>query len=293
MEWYDSTLYSRLDSKENGRIILVMQRLHESDLVGHVLEKEGWMHLNLPAIAITDESIPLTHGRYHSRRTGDVLHPAQESRETLAEIRSTIGTSAFEAQYQQQPAPEQGGLLHWEWFRTYDVLPQESSGLIVQSWDTASKAGELNDYSVCTTWRAVGKNYYLIDVFRQRLEYPALRHAYMTLAQRYRPWMILVEDAGTGTSLVQEARRGDLGPIKMPRPVKQDTDKIVRAAGQTGVLESGRVHVPRNAPWLDAFRNEVVAFPGGRHDDQVDSMIQFLAANPIPKPTRCRHTGIW
>ncbi|MBV9248381.1 MAG: terminase, partial [Acetobacteraceae bacterium] len=181
-EWYDHTLYSRLNDKRRGAIIIIMQRLHEDDLVGHVLAQEPWDVLSFPAIAETDEvhRIETIWGgaRSVTRRRGEPLHPDREPLETLDRIRRTIGEYNFAGQYQQSPAPLGGGLVKAEWLKRYreNERPQ-SFDRIVQSWDTANKATELSDFSVCTTWGVKGKNLFLLAVFRRRLEYPALKRA--------------------------------------------------------------------------------------------------------------------
>jgi hypothetical protein len=177
----DNTLYSRLNDKEKGCIILIMQRLREDDLVGHVLGQEKWEVVSFPAIAEKDEShtIDTPYGRRcFTRRAGDVLHPERESRETLDNIRRTLGEYNWAGQYQQAPAPAGGGLVKEQWFKRYGPgdLP-ERFDRVVQSWDTANKVSELSDYSVCTTWGIRGKNIYLLHVFRKRLEYPDLKRA--------------------------------------------------------------------------------------------------------------------
>ena len=159
-QWFDNTLYPRLDSKRDDVIILVMQRLHIDDLVGHVLESEKWAHLDLPAIAEAPQSIHIGDDEIHHREIGDVLHPGRESRETLERIKETIGSQAFSAQYQQAPVPPGGALIKRSWFRFYRDSPQRPGIRIIQSWDTASKADEIHDYSVCTTWLVDGKDYY-------------------------------------------------------------------------------------------------------------------------------------
>lgn len=275
-EWYDSTLTSRLDCKTEDAIILIMQRLHVDDLVGHLLEKEeNWVHLNLPAIAEEDEEIPLGEGRVHCRKVGDLLHPEREPRHVLDEQKAAMGSQAFSAQYQQAPIPAGGALIKGEWFRTYGRLPaRRGDERIIQSWDTATKAGLANDYSVCTTWLMRGKDFFLLDVLRKRLEYPDLRRAVLSQAAAYNATTVLIEDAGTGGPLVQDLRReGRLRPI----PIRPERDKIVRLDTQSAVIEAGHVLLPEKAPWLGDFRGEMLAFPYGRHDDQVDSVSQFLA----------------
>ena len=100
-----------------------MQRLHENDLAGHLLDQGGWEHLDLPAIAVDDSVIPLGHGKVKTRRIGDILHPERESKEALDRIKAEIGSLQFSAQYQQRPVPLEGNLIRREWFRYYDHLP--------------------------------------------------------------------------------------------------------------------------------------------------------------------------
>src|SRR5208282_334270 len=162
-EWFDGTLYSRLNDKTKGAIIIIMQRLHEDDLVGHVLNQEGWEVVSFPAIAEVDEEhiVETPFGqRTFIRRTGEALHRERESLETLQRIRTTIGEYNFAGQYQQTPAPAGGGMVREAWFRRYSPNERPASfDQIVQSWDTANKPSELADYSVCTTWGVRGPNF--------------------------------------------------------------------------------------------------------------------------------------
>jgi hypothetical protein len=155
-DWYDHTLVSRLNDKNSGCIILIMQRLHEDDLVGRVLRQADWKLLKFPAIAEEDESYTvhtLYGDRIFARRVGEALHPERESLEVLARMREIQGEYNFAGQYQQTPSPLGGGLIKTQWFKTYAPaeLPEEYE-LVFQSWDTANKSTELCDYSVCTTW---------------------------------------------------------------------------------------------------------------------------------------------
>ena len=275
-EWYDSTLTSRLDRKTQDAIVLIMQRLHVDDLVGHVLDKdEKWTHLNLPAIAEHEEEISLGDGRVYRRKTGELLHPEREPMAVLDELKAAMGSQAFSAQYQQAPIPPGGALIKSDWFRFYSQAPKPTpQERIVQSWDTATKAGTTNDYSVCTTWLIRGRDYYLLDVLRKRLEYPDLRRAILSHAAAHKATAVLIEDAGTGTPLIQDLRRDGK---RRPIGIRPEHDKIVRLEAQSAVIEAGHVLLPERAPWLDDFRAEILAFPYGRYDDQVDSMSQFLA----------------
>jgi predicted phage terminase large subunit-like protein len=271
VDWYFNTLLSRLDDKQNGAIVLVMQRLHEDDLAGVLLRaSDEWTVLSLPAIAEQDDEIPIGNGQVHVRRAGDVLHPEREPMEVLESLRAQLGPEIYKAQYQQQPVPPGGGTIKRVWVRRYDELPK--SGLIIQSWDVAHKQGEENDYSVCTTWRVHENRYYLMDVLRGRFDFPALRTKVSEQAKLHKPSQILIEDAGFGTALIQELKRTNASVIA----VKPEYDKKIRMAIQAAKFENGQVFLPKEASWLRDLEDEVFAFPNGRHDDQVDSISQAL-----------------
>jgi predicted phage terminase large subunit-like protein len=261
-----------------------MQRLHENDLAGHLLDQGGWKHLDLPAIAVDESVISLGHGQVMTRRMDDILHPARESKEALDRIKAEIGSLQFSAQYQQRPVPVEGNLIRREWLRHYDHLPHGSAKRIVQSWDIAMMTGDANDYSVCTTWWIIKADYYLVDVFRARLQYPDLRRKVARLAAKQGASTILIENAGPGTALLQDLWH-DL-PRGMPRPIgrKPEGSKMDRMVAQSAKIEAGHVHLPREAYWLDTLLHELLAFPNGRHDDQVDSVSQFLKWTSLREP---------
>jgi predicted phage terminase large subunit-like protein len=158
--------------------------------------------------------------------------------------------------------------------RRYDELPPERDRLMVfQSWDTASKRGPENDFSVCTTWMVTrSRQFFLLDVYRARLDYPALKSAAATLAEKFNARRVLIEDAGAGISLAQELKR----QISRVIAVKPERDKVSRMAVASAKFEAGQVLLPRRAPWLADFEAELFAFPGARHDDQCDSVSQAL-----------------
>jgi predicted phage terminase large subunit-like protein len=276
-EWYDSTVISRLNNKATGGVLIIMQRLHEDDLVGHVLQQKGWTVLRLPAIAEEDEAYQidtLVGPCKFTRREGGALHPEREPLAILEQIRTAQGEYHFAAQYQQLPAPRGGSLLKQAWLQHYDPheLP-ETFDHIVQSWDTAAKATQLADYSVCTTWGVKEGTIYLLDVYRAKLDFPDLRRAAIQLADQYRPQYVLVEDQSSGTQLIQELPGHGIWSV---RPCRPQGDKVVRFHRITGMFETGRVRLPRTASWLPDFVYELTVFPTGRHDDQVDSTTQAL-----------------
>ena len=209
-----------------------------------------------------------------------MLHEQREPQSILDGLRAMMGAYTFSAQYQQEPVPEEGNLVKWDWFKIYDRPPTlEPGDRIVQSWDTANKTTELSDYSVCTTWHVKGSNYFLLDVFRKRLDYPGLRHAVIAQARQYRIHNLLIEDTALGSALIQEFRYHSQAGVPPPISVTPRDEKAVRLATQSAVIEAGQVWLPRQASWLDDFRSELMAFPQSRHDDQVDSLSQFLTWN--------------
>lgn len=275
LEWYRNTLLSRLDSKRDDAIILIQQRVHEADLAGYLLESGDWVHLDIPAIAEESQRIPLGPERVHVRQPGDCLDPKREPRAVLDQTKAQMGSYVFAAQFQQRPAPLGGGIIQWGWFKFYEALPESAdhNDLVIQSWDTATKAETLHDYSVCTTWLVRNNHCYLRDVYRARLEFPELKKRIVAHAEAWQAGQVLIEDKGAGTSLIQALQRETRLAIT-PRLPKED--KAIRAMGVTAQIEAGRILVPREALWLADFQREVVTFPNGKYDDQVDSLTQFL-----------------
>jgi predicted phage terminase large subunit-like protein len=260
-----------------GAIIVVMQRLHQYDPVGMMIEDGGWDHFSLPAIATVRSVYPLTRGRLHHRRVGDVLHPAHESHATLMEIKQAQGSVLFQAQYQQDPVPAEGNIIHVDWLKIYSLPTLELGGQIVQSWDTASKDGLFNDYSVCITARVVGNRVYILNVMRRKMQFSELYRTALAMARDHRADVLLIEDQSSGEQLIQRLR--DEEPRGVPAPIarRPDADKKTRLAGISNMIEAGQLLLPEEAPWLGEFKRELLAFPSSRHDDQVDALSQLMS----------------
>jgi predicted phage terminase large subunit-like protein len=276
-DWCGHTLYSRLNNRRDGCIILVMQRLHEDDLVGHVTSLETWKEIRFPAIAEEDEThlIQSPYGAWRfQRRAGEALHPEREPLEVLKNLREAMGEYNFSCQYQQSPIPLGGGLVKVGSFKTYTEgdRPAEFE-LTLQSWDTANKPTELSDYSVCTTWGVKGRHLYLIHVLRKRLSYPELKRAVRQQAEDFRPHVILIEDKGSGTQLIQELLSEGAHAVQKYEPTM---NKIMRMHSVTSTIENGFVHLPDKAAWLPDYLYELTAFPKSKYDDQADSTSQAL-----------------
>jgi predicted phage terminase large subunit-like protein len=274
-QWFTNTLLSRLDDKCTGAIVVVMQRVHIDDLTGFLLgQSEEWEVLSLPAIADSDETIPISAERVYCRKAGEALSPEREPLYVLEAMKLQIGSDAFSAQYQQSPAPPGGAMVKRQWIVRYSELPPAPERLFtMQSWDTASKGGPDNDWSVCTTWIVSRKKlWYLVDVWRQRVGYPALKASVRDLAKKWNARRVLVEDTGAGTSLVQELR----GLVSGIVGVKPEGDKASRMAVASAKFEAGEALLPERAPWLPDLEAELFVFPVSRHDDQCDSISQAL-----------------
>lgn len=282
-DWFDYTVTTRSNDKERGAIVIIMQRLHEDDLVGHLQEQGHWDVLALPAIAEADERHEyrsVGRDRIVVLAEGEPLHPERESLARIEEAKTTMGSYAWAAQYQQRPAPAGGGIIKAHWFPRYAVDDRPRFLKVIQSWDTASKISEVSSFSVCTTFGITrDKRILLLDVFRARLEYPDLKRKVVELFERFHPASILIEDTAAGTQLVQELRHQGLHQIT---PVKVEGSKEMRMQAQTPVMEAGHVWLPEQAPWLQHYLHELMMFPNGRYSDQVDSTSQALKAITLP-----------
>ena len=268
--WFKSTVLSRLNNPKKGKIVVVAQRLHMEDLPGQLLAQGGWHELCLPLIADKNQNIPLSSGAIVERSAGNILHEERFDEEEITQLRALMGERDFEAQYNQRPMPPGGALFKLQWLSRYNEPPPplKVQGMF-QSWDTAYDVQDNNDYSVCTTWALSGNNYYLLDVYRERLEFYALE-------EKWKTDLVIVEYAGSGISLYQNIRKGGRHrwiDMKAPQGSKQD-----RASQQSSKFERGEIWVPQKATWLQSFEDELASFPHGKHDDQVDSVVQFLAA---------------
>ena len=167
-------------------------------------------------------------------------------------------------------------MVKTDWLRFYEPGSEPEFSHVIQSWDTANKAGELNDYSVCTTWGVENRRkYYLLDVFRGRLDFPGLKKAAAEQQRKHDPTTVLVEDRASGTQLIQELKAEGMYFAKPYLP-PSGSDKVMRLHAQTALFESGNVLFPKSASWLPEYLRELAAFPGGKFDDQVDSTTQAL-----------------
>jgi predicted phage terminase large subunit-like protein len=290
-QWFGAVAFTRLAMNEN-QIVVLQTRWHHSDLIGYLLREmahQGWYYLNLPAIA--EENDPL------QRKTGEALWPEAFPIDRLEEIRKTLGSREWNALYQGRPTPSEGGMVDLDWFDDrFDLYANIEFEQIVCSWDTAFKASQMNDPSACTVWGIKDNNFYLIDCFNKRIEFPELKKQVIKYYEKFMQREIgqvpvLIEDAGSGQSLIQELKKSTRIPTI---PVKPEKSKEIRLSEVTALMEAGRVKLPIRANWLYEVEEQLLQFPAGRHDDLVDSISQFLRWGGKPKyKRRPRHQLFW
>lgn len=308
-DWFMSVAYTRLMTP--NAIVIIMTRWHFYDLCGWLLDEkahEKWTVLDLPAVAETDNDLI-------GREAGEALWPDTYPIQRLEMIKKTIGTREWTSQYQQRPLPAEGGMVDINWFKRYSYRERVQFDAatymkvdtrntnweveqIVLSWDTAYKESELNDPSCCTVW-AVGKNaFYLLFVYNRRLQYPELKKAAISLWEKQmRKYNLasgrvvtLIEDRASGQSLIQDLKASTIMPVIA---IKADTNKQVRLAEVTSMIESGRVFLPEKAAWLVDYETQMCQFPYSRHDDMVDSTSQFLRWAGKPRPKKSAKKLYW
>ncbi len=285
-DWFTGTMSSRLNNPRTGAIVLLAQRLHVDDLVGRLAQTGDWELLNLPARAIHREAHQMGDGATWHRVIGDLLHPERLGEAQLDAIRRELGSAAYEAQYQQSPVLPGGNLVKTIWFRTYKGVRRSSDyEAVLQSWDTASVPGINNDYSVCTTWGLINEQVDLLHVHRAQHDYPDLLREARSLRKKWRPSLIVVERAVVGIALGDELLRDGLRDVQGLAPKE---NKVERMSVQCAKLEQGQVGVPEHAPWLEAYLQEMGAFPNSKYDDQVDSTSQALLTLD-KRPLQLRH----
>lgn len=274
--FYRDALVSRLDEPGSGHIFVVMQRLKPDDLAGRLIAAGGFELLSLPLVATERQEIyykpAFGSSRTFVREAGDCLNPARFGLEAIEILREQINDEAFAAQYQQSPLVTGGGMVKPEYIRTFEARPWLVTS-VVQSWDTATSADKKACFSVCLTWLMHGKEFYLIDVFRERMTAAHLPDKAVELAKRHNAKKILVEEADVGYAVIVALKNAkfNVGPVAKPQK-----SKVSRLDECIGAFQQKMVAVQSNNTWSKDYIEELLAFPNGRFDDQVDATTQFL-----------------
>jgi predicted phage terminase large subunit-like protein len=278
-DWYLDVARTRLQS--GAASLCISTRWHEDDLVGRILNSRGaaeWETLVLPAVCDSEQD-PM------GRAIGEPLWPEKYPVSELPSVeRGDTSSRSWSALYQQQPSPAEGRLFRAAWMANrYTSVPEGAR--LIQAVDGAWKTGVQHDFSVIATWAATKTHYYLFDIWRQRVEFPVLRAAAIAQYELHRPSEVVVEDAASGTAVIQALKAETNLPIIA---VTATGSKESRAEAVTPLFESGRVLLPQNAPaWLDVWIDEHLRFPTGQHDDTVDTTSLALKRLQKPRSTFC------
>ncbi len=276
-EWYKSTLLSRLDDKKHSVLILVMQRLHVNDLTGFVEGSGAFKKLSLPAIAPKDEHIPIGIEEYHHRLTDTALHEEREGIDTLNKMRDEVGAFNFAAQYQQRPEMPEGSLIKRKWINVVEQAPLiDENGYLIVSIDAAASTSDTADYSAITLIYSKDAKHYVLHAERGRWDFETLKNKADAYVQKYGIRItFIIENASAGISLLYYLKSKGLRHFHdTPRE-----DKVVRVARQLPTIASGRLLIVSRTgqnSWVEPFISELVNFPNGRFDDQVDSLVQAI-----------------
>jgi len=275
IDWLQGTLWDRLEDFENGSpnvFTICATRWHLEDLSGWVLKNlrdEGFIYIVIPA-CVNSKGQRCNPDDDDARSNFPEKYPL----ERLRKIKRAIGSYEWEAKWQQNPQPLSGGVIKLDWFMRFTTPPRVA--YTVHSWDTANKEEVSSAYSVCGTWKTAAGRHYQTNVFREKMEYPALKRTVISLAERDNPDEIMIEDKASGIQLIQDLRKETSLPIIAIEP---EADKLTRAINQSPLIEAGLVYLPDQAAWLPDYESEIRAFPAGDYADQVDQLTQYL----------CRH----
>ena len=277
--WYLADFTTRLLPK--APILIVNTRWHSDDLLGRLeaASKLGkiipFEIINLKALSeIGDDNDPL------GRDKPDMsIWPDYYTADHFITLRNTLTGSMWNSLYQGVPVDEDGGLVKGDWFQRYtnDVRKDDNIAVrrITISVDTAQKAQERHDPTVITVWLESGiGHHYLLDVIREKVEFPEMCTLIDKTAERWKANAILIEDKGSGTQYIQ-TRQDKLSLPIIPISTNNNS-KEFRFDAVSPMFESGLIYLPKTAKWLAEYERELMAFPHGKHDDQVDSTSQYL-----------------
>lgn len=296
--WWDETMSTRLNDPRTGRRVIVMQRLHDRDLSGHVLEQGGYEHLCLPMEYEPKLQVPGTRFADARSTAGELLWPERIGPAELIELKLRLGSYAASGQLQQRPSPAEGGIFKRHWWKFWQpkgvVLPPvpcklPDGGIVLvdpvtrpdqfqrqaQSWDMAFRDNAESDFVCGQVWGQLGADAYLLDQDLERRDFPSTLGAVRRFSQRHpRTTAKWVEDKANGPAVIATLRHEIPGLIA----VNPEGGKVARAHAAAPFVESGNVYLPHpaSAPWVWGFIESCAAFPNATHDDDVDAMTQAL-----------------
>lgn len=274
--WFTTVFMTRMIG-DDSRILIVTTRWHKDDIVGRIEEAklEGWNHLRLPAMMTADfRKDSIVHPK-DLRKDGEVLWPEMHSPKLIEELKRTQGSRRFSAVYQQSPSTPEGTILKRLWtLKRYKVLPNDITTYI-QSWDCSFKDAETSDFVVGGVWGKRGGEFFLIYRIREKLDLPGTIAAIEAMTKMFpKARKKVIEDKANGPAVISSLKKKISGLVAY-NPTES---KIARFNSITPLWEAGNVWLPDSsiAPWIDNYVEELLAFPNGSHDDQVDFTSQAL-----------------
>jgi predicted phage terminase large subunit-like protein len=297
LDWWDVVMSTRSNDPKTSAKVVVMQRCHERDLSGHLLEQGGYEHLRLPAEYEGSNVVTSIGWSDPRKKPGELLWSSRFGEPELNGLKRSLGSYASAGQLQQRPSPPDGGLFKRHWFQYWQprganlppipvrwpdgtermVIAEEIPTVeeMIQSWDCAFKGLDTSDFVVGQVWGRLGARFLLLYQERDRMDYPATLAAVRKVSRLWpRCAAKLIEDKANGSAVVQMLQYEIPGII----PVNPEGGKIARAAAVSPLIEAGNIYLPHPQlmPWVYDFIDECTMFPNGAHDDQVDSMTQAL-----------------
>jgi predicted phage terminase large subunit-like protein len=293
-DMWDGTFATRLNDPATASRVIIMQRLNENDLTGHVLKEGGWTHLYLPTEFEAKRRCVTYLSKWYDEDTGvlksdaepffmdprteegELLDPGRFDKRTVAVLRSK-GDTHYAGQQQQNPSPAGGTIFKRSWFKHYENLPPglETYQDACISLDCSFKDTKGSDYVVMSAWARKYTDIYLLGRVRKRLDFPNTIKEFETFCEIF-PWIgaKYVEDKANGPAVISSLTSQIPGLI----PVNPEGGKVVRAHAVTYLYQAGNVHHPSKdrASWIVEWEDELARFPKGSYDDQVDSATQAL-----------------
>jgi predicted phage terminase large subunit-like protein len=300
LEWFDQVWSTRLNNPKNDVMVTIMQRLHEQDISGHIIDDiGGWEHLMIPA-EWDGQRRTTSLGTYDPRKKeGELICPERFGDKEITELKKLLGVYGTAGQLQQEPSPAAGGILKTSFFNMWPAdegLPPFE--YILQSYDCAFTEKSTGDPTACTTYAIFthegARQVMLIEAWDEHLSYPDLRERTIKgwnteyggvskdspFSRRKRPDRILVEAKASGQSLLQDLRLAKVPAIGYN---PGNADKISRAHQAAPTLEMGLCWIPESkknpghfVSWAQGFIKELSKFPIAKHDDYVDTFTQAI-----------------